>query len=301
MHSSSGISMLKRHLLGIAFVVFTLVAGNPAAAETLTTASGYKLEYRVYGIGADAPAALIMMHGKNAPFGRILNPSSNKSVERLVDAGFRVYVPAMPWSDRWDGTHEDATAAIDALVDLAVRDGKKVVVGGHSMGAMFTILYRATAVPPAVIGKFVSAPGHMLDLIPAGSSFWNDINPSLGRAKSLEAEGKSKEKVHFDGRNTAGSQNITESYEMTPEVYLSFHDPMRLPSSSSALRATSVPVLWTVGSNDPLITSNAGQSTFGMMPAHPKSAFFVLAGKNHSTSREAAIEKLIPWLKSLTE
>lgn len=272
----------------------------PATAQshTLTTATGYKLEYAVRGQDSGGPIALIIMHGKNAQPDMVLNRTT-RWAERVAQDGYRVYVPVMPWSARWDGTHEDATAAIDALVELAAKDGKKVVVGGHSMGAMFTLVYRSSGLPPAVVGKFASGPGHMLDMIASGSSFWSDINASIDRAKSFEADGKGKEKIQFGGRNTAGSKNITESYEMTPEVYLSWHDPKRLPSASRALREVTVPVLWTVGSNDPLVQNNASEGTFRMIPAHPKSSFALLGGKDHSSSFPASIEKLIPWLNTL--
>lgn len=139
----------------------------------------------------------------------------------------------------------------------------------------------------------------MLDLMGSTSNFWNEINPSISRAKALEAEGKGKEKTQFSGSNTTGSQNVTESYEMTPEVYLSFHDPKRLPSISNALKTMPIPVLWTVGNNDPLSRNNAGKSTFDMIPSNPKSIYVLLEGKNHSTSFAASISHLIPWMKSL--
>lgn len=290
-------NLLLTWFTGLALATF-LVPSVTAQSLTLTTATGYRLEYAVRGQDSGGPVALIIMHGKNAPAEGVLNRTT-RWAEQVASQGFRVYVPVMPWGSRWDGTHEDATSAIDALVELAAKDGKKVVVGGHSMGAMFAILYRASALPPAVIGKFVSAPGHMLDMIPSNSNFWNDITPSNDRAKSLEAAGKGKEKVQFGGRNVTGSQNVTENYEMTPEVYLSWHDPKRLTGHSSALKATSVPVLWAIGSNDPLVSNNASESTFNMMPANPKSSFVLLGGKDHSTSFVAATEKLIPWMKSL--
>lgn len=287
------------YVLMAGMTLLTSWAGPAAAqSQTLTTATGYRLEYAVRGQNSPAPIAVIVMHGKNFPAEGVLNRFTQWG-DWLAREGFRVYMPVMPWSARWDGTHEDATSAIDALVELAAKDGKKVVVGGHSMGAMFTILYRSSALPPSVIGKYVSAPGHMLDMIASNSSFWSDINPSLDRAKSLEAAGKGKERVQFGGRNTSGSQNITESYEMTPEVYLSWHDPKRLPSHTRALKETSVPVLWTVGGNDPLVQNNASESSFRMMPPNPKSSFFLLGGENHSTSFRASNDKLLPWLRSL--
>lgn len=290
--------VVRALIIGMALV--TSMANSVCAQSlTLTTATGYRLEYGVRGQDSAGPIALIIMHGKGAPAEGLVNRSAGWA-EWLAGQGFRVYTPVMPWSNRWDGTHEDATSAIDALVDLAAKDGKKVVVGGHSMGAMFTILYRASSLPPAVVGKFVSAPGHMLDMIPAHFDFWSDLRSSIDRAKALEAAGKGKEKAQFGGRNTSGSQNITESYEMTPEVYLSWHDPGRLPSHSTALKAASVPVLWTVGSNDPLVRNNASERTFSMMPRHPKSSFVLLEGKHHSNSFLASTEILASWMKSLT-
>lgn len=284
--------------LALAFTQKTMSQTQPEVL-TLTTATGYRLDYTVRGQDSSGPIALIVMHGKNAPADIVLNRLTGWA-ERVAQQGFRVYVPVMPWGARWDGTHEDATSAVDALVELAARDGKKVIVGGHSMGAMFTILYRSSNLPPAVIGKFASAPGHMLDMIPSNSSFWADINGSLNRAKSLEASGKAQEKVPFGGRNTAGSQSITESYEMTPQIYLSWHDPKRLPSHTSALKLASVPFLWTIGENDPLLQNNASERTFKQMPSQPKSSFVLLSAKDHSNSFPASTEKLILWMKSLT-
>ena len=80
------------------------------------------------------------------------------------------------------------------LVALAARDGKKAVVGGQSMGAMFSLVYRSADPPPAVVGKVLTSPGGLLDLIPPNAPFWNSINPSLDRAKALEAAGKAKER-----------------------------------------------------------------------------------------------------------
>lgn len=281
-------------------ITLAMTVGKPVSAEeaVLTTVTGYRLNYAVYGQEATGPLALIMMHGKNAPADGYLERSA-RSAEKYVKEGVRVYVPIMPWSSRWDGTHEDATAAIDALVEVAARDGKKVILGGHSMGGMFTIIYRAANLPPAVIGKFVSAPGHMLDMVPGGSDFWRGIEPSLSKASSLEAAGKGKDRDRFEGRNISGVRNTSEEYEMTPEIYLSWHDPKRLPGSLQALKATTVPVLWTVGANDPLVQANASESTFNQIPVNGKNRFALLVGRDHSTSLPASSDLLIAWMKTL--
>jgi pimeloyl-ACP methyl ester carboxylesterase len=288
----------KTFFAALISVIVAVTSVQNLHAETLVTDTGYQLEYAVRGQDSTGPVSLIIMHGKNASPETVLNRLTGWA-DRIAQQGIRVYVPVMPWSSRWDGTHQDATSAIDALVKLAAKDGKKVVVGGHSMGAMFTIIYRPASLPPSVVGKFISAPGHLLDMIPAGTSFWQDITPSLDRSRTLEAEGKGKTKVQFGGRNTVGSSYIVERYEMTPEVYLSWHDPKRLPGIQKALKESKVPALFTVGALDPLINNSGNRQTFDLMPRHPQSAFFVLEGKDHNSSFPAAAEKLVPWLKAL--
>jgi dienelactone hydrolase len=127
-------------------------------AERLTTATGYILLYDVYP--AEGPITLIFMHGKN---GGHVSPLMKGFAERIAQAGITVYLPRMPWSRFWDGTVDDAASAIDALVDLAAKNGKKVFVGGQSLGANYTQVYRAADPPPAVIGKVMTNPGGMLD------------------------------------------------------------------------------------------------------------------------------------------
>jgi alpha-beta hydrolase superfamily lysophospholipase len=56
-------------------------------------------------------------------------------------------------------------SALDALVELAVQDGRKVIVGGHSMGGLLTVLYRAQNLPKAVVDVMSMMP--KLPSIPA--------------------------------------------------------------------------------------------------------------------------------------
>lgn len=280
-------------LLSLGLILATIAAG-PAGADTLTTATGYRLTYNIYGASGREPVALIFMHGKGSRH-------DARGLVRLADKiayeGYRVYLPLMPFGSDWDGTHQDATAALDALVALAVRDGKKVVVGGQSMGAMFSLVYRP-ADPPAVVGKVLTSPGHLLDLIPSSAPFWNTLKPSLERAKELEAAGKNKERANFGGFDTRGTQMIQETLDATPEVYLSFHDPARLPSVKAGLAATTVPVFWAVGTRDPI--PNAKRRSFEMMPPHPKSAYFELEGEDHNSAMLAAVDRIVVWLKALS-
>lgn len=284
---------MRRLVLFLGAILAT-IGGGPAGADTLTTATGYSLTYNVYGTAGRQPTALIFMHGKGS---RHDTRGLVRLAEKIAYEGFRVYLPLMPWNSDWKGTHQDATAALDALVALATRDGKKVVVGGQSMGAMFSLVYRPTDPPPTVVGKVLTSPGQMLDLIPSSAPFWNTLKPSLERSKELEAAGKGKERVRFVANNFHGSKMVEESFDMTPEEFLSFHDPARFPSVRTALRTTKLPVFWAVGTRDPIPAGK--RRVFDMMPGHPKSAYVDLDGEDHNSAMLAAVDRIIAWLKAL--
>lgn len=284
---------MRAFLLSLGFL-FAAAGGGAAGAETLTAATGYRLTYDVYGANGREPVALIFMHGKNS---RHDNRGMVRFADTIAREGFRVYLPRMPWSQEWDGTHQDATAALDALVALAARDGKKVAVGGQSMGAMFSLVYRPADPPAAVAGRVLTSPGQLLDLIPPTAPFWKPINASLEKARTLEAAGKGKEKTSFGSSNTLGAKSFEESYDTTPEVFLSFHDLARFPSVKAAIGATTLPVFWAVGSRDPI--PNAKRPTFDKIPPHPKSAYFDFEGEDHNTAMFTAVDKMVPWLKTL--
>ncbi len=276
-------------------LIFAMIGSGPAGAETLTAATGYGLTYSVHGADGREPTALIFMHGKGS---RHDARGLVRLAEKIANEGFRVYLPSMPWNADWKGTHQDATSALDALVALAARDGKKVVVGGQSMGAMFSLVYRPADPPPAVVGKVLTSPGQMLDLIPLNAPFWNSIKPSLERAKELEAVGKGKERIRLGATNVHGTKVVDELFDMTPEEFLSFHDLARFPSVRQALLATTLPVFWAVGTRDPI--PNAKRGSFNMIPANPKNAYFDLEGEDHNSAMLAAVDRMIVWLKALS-
>ena len=283
--------------LGLAFgaaLGLAVVAPTSARAETLTAASGYKLAYDVYKPDSGAlPIAVIYMHGKN---GAHDTPAMRNFARSLANAGITVYEPAMPWSRKWDGTAADATAALDALVAIASANGSKVIVGGQSMGAAFALAWRPGKPLPGVAGKLFTSPGHMLDIFPATSPFWNKITPSLNKAKALVAAGKGGEMTRFEGSNTSGEKSVIESYEMRAEVYASFHDPEAFPSVRRGLAANVLPVYWGVGTRDP--AGGGKKVSFDRMPPNEKSVYSEIPGDHNSIMRDA-IPDIVKWAKSL--
>jgi len=192
-------------------------------------------------------------------------------------------------------THQDATSAIDALVEVAGKDGKKVVVGGQSMGAMFSVVYRASDPPPAVIGKVLTSPGGFLDMLPPTAPVLKAITPSLEKSKSLEASGKAKEKTRFAEGNVVGEKSVEESYVTTPEVFLSFHDTSRFPSVREAPTQNKLPVFWATGTRDPV--GNVKRPTFDMMPTNAASAYLEPEA-DHNSVMTVVLPPVIEWLKA---
>jgi hypothetical protein len=168
------------------------------------------------------------------------------------------------------------------------------------MGAAFALAWRPGSgpegPPPSVVGKLFTSPGHMLDIFPPTSPFWNTIMPSLRKAKALIAEGKGGEMARFEGSNTSGEKSITESYEMRAEVYASFHDPEAFPSVRKGIGANVLPVYWGVGTRDP--AGGGKKPSFDRLPPNEKSVYSEIPGDHNSIMRDA-LPDIAKWVKSL--
>lgn len=283
----------RRAVLG-GLVAASLPLGAPRAqvapaARVLDAATGWKVEYDAFE-APSARRAVVFLHGKN---GSPRTPNMRAFAEKLAAAGNTVYLPVMPWSRAWNGTVADGHAALDALVAAAASAGRRVFVGGLSLGATFAMTWRPGDPPSALAGKAFVNPGGLIDLIPPQSPFWTRIRPEVERAKALAAAGKAKEKTEFGGTNVSGAASIEERYATTPEVYLSFHDPERFPSIRSSLAATRVPVFWSAGKADP--TANAKRRTFEMLPRNAASVYVEPEGDHNSAFLPAA-DPLLAWL-----
>lgn len=282
----------KRHVCAAALVAMALC--GPASGETLTAANGYRVDYDIYpATGTVRPLTLVFTHGKNS-FNR--TPNMRRLAEGIAASGVRVILPVMPWSRKWDGTVQDGISAMDTLVAAAASGGDRVVIGGQSLGATFTMIYRPGDAPPAVAGRLLTSPGALIELIPPASPFWARLKPALDQARALERAGKGKEVTQLGGTNVTGTRTIEESYATTPEIYLSFHDPDRFPKIRAALAAIPQPVFWTVGTADPV--PNARRNVFDMVKQNPASRYLELPG-DHNSAMLDALPAMIDWLAQL--
>lgn len=289
----------RRHFLavtGCAALPFSRAAAQSppisaaASAQTLAASTGYRVEFDAYA--GPGPLALVLMHGKNS-FNRV--PNMRAFAEKIAAAGTTVLVPNMPWGRAWNGTADDAKAAVDALVAHAAASGKRVVVGGLSLGATFAMVWRPADPPPAVVAKAFLNPGGLLDMTPPTAPFWRRVTPEVERAKALEAAGQGRVAVRFTGSNAVGESFVEESYTTTPEIYLSFHDTARFPSVRAALPSTRLPVFWSSGTRDP--TASAKRRSFDMLIRNPASVYLEPEG-DHNSAFVPAADPLIGWLRA---
>jgi hypothetical protein len=233
---------------------------------------------------ANGDIGVVLLHGKGGEPGGYIAPLASG----LQKKGFLVSTPAMPWSkDRiYDESFEDSLRDIDREVDALRRKGAKlVVVAGQSIGANVALGYGAAR--DHVDAIIALAPGHS----PEGAAFGRRLAADVGRAQSLVASGKGKEKQTFGDINQGQSMRVTA----TPEVYLSWLDPdgpAVMPRSAAAFKAPT-PLL--------VVVESKGQGSdyfFDKAPPHPKSKFIRLSA-DHFSVPAAAIEEVAAWLSAL--
>ena len=103
---------------------------------------------------ASARIGVVMMHG-NGSWGGQFAPM----VPIMAAAGYGFETPDMCWADirQYDHTAEDCMADVDKAIDrLKAKGYDQIVVGGHSMGGINTLLYAANH--KGLAGVIVFAP-----------------------------------------------------------------------------------------------------------------------------------------------
>ena len=263
----------------------------PASADTLNTPSGLSTQASIYG-EAGKPLVLVFIHGKGSEPDK---PDYKSLYAKLNGAGYQVIAPRMPWAgEHWSGTLSQAMEVIDAAVNLGASSGRKVLVGGHSYGGMAAILYRPGNPPATVAGRFMLAPGGMIDLARKSQAA---VAAAVARAKQMVAEGKSQETARFAVTNVGkGNQVFTDTLIATPEVMLSYHDVAVFPGTRDALAQIRQPVFWAVGEGDPIPYNR--KPLYDLVPVDARSVYLELPG-GHVDMLGQAAEPLVEWLNKL--
>ena len=228
----------------------------------------------------------VMMHGKwssGIPWHIVVSNS-------IKDEGWPVIELTMPWSANrlYDASYDEALRQVAAAVaELRSKGVRRVVVGGHSFGANAAIAYAASGGDLDAI--LAMAPGHS----PGSNYRKGTTKETVDQAKQLVAEGKGAEKISFVDTNQGKQRGLTAR----ADVFLSYFDPNGLGDmpTSMAKIAKPIPLLWLIGTNDPLYP--AGQAfAYNRAPAHPLSGYVVVAA-DHANTPSVGREEVIKWLK----
>src|SRR6266851_5733786 len=185
-----------------------------------------------------ATTGLILMHGKWGTPDKGIQPVELE----LRGAGFVVVSREMPWSERraYDASVDDVMVQLDGEVaKLRAAGARKIVIGGHSLGANIALGYAARH--PDVAGVLALAPGHTPERFARNP----EIAKSLDKARSLLAAGKGGSFANFADIN----QGKTREVSAKPAVYISYFDssgPAVMPRNAAMLSPNTA-LLWVVG------------------------------------------------------
>lgn len=254
------------------WLTLALVLAWPASAwlQTATTPS----------------CALVLMHGKwGGPQGLAL-------FARKLENMCHVVLLEMPWSGRraYDQPYTVALKEISAQVQTLRDKGyRQVLVGGQSFGTNAALAYMAEV--GDADGVLALAPGHSPRLM---------YQQGMGRvevdqARTLVTAGQGAQALTINDMNQGRRRNMT----MSAETLLSYFDPDGLghmPKTSASFKKA-VPVLWVIGTQDPLYP--AGEAfAYAKLPPHGKSRYLVVEA-GHGNTPEVATAGVIEWLKGL--
>ena len=224
------------------------------------------------------------MHGKNG------NPNSfiGGLAGSLSSAGAIVETPEMPWSHlrRYDVDFETAMKEIDeAVATLRSKGARRIIVAGHSMGALGAVGYAARY--EGLSGVIGIAPGHA-----ASGGFQKHIgDDDFIKARKMVARGEGNSYSYFDDwNNNVGGQ---VSLHTTANVYISYFDPdgpgtyaKNIPNMKPGY-----PTLVVYGDRDNTAYAFNGTS-------HPKSDVIVIPS-THLGAPSDGVDVIASWLRSL--
>lgn len=240
---------------------------------------------------AQSDVGVVLMHGKQAPPGSV-----DDLAAKLRSVGTKVVRPQMPWGQgRWEQISVSVEAVhgqVDALVaQLRDQGARRIVVGGHSIGANVALSYAIER--DNVAGVIMIGPGH------APGHFYQtmaDVRAAVDRAASLVQAGQGAQS--FSGPDN--NQGRTFTVATTAEVYLSWMSPKRLANMpAQAPRLSSrIPVLMVIGSQDPAF-GIAQARIFAPAAKHPYSKYVAIPGGDHRSVLGAAGNDAAEWLRGL--
>jgi pimeloyl-ACP methyl ester carboxylesterase len=265
-----------------------LLAALPVQAEFTIDAAGFTADVYAHKAGDPVqPIGIVFIPGKGG------NPEAgylNSFYRKLNRAGYEVIAPVMPWR-KWDGDRRQAMAVISNLIDYYAGKDKKVVLAGHSMGAMLAMHYAAEQPADNLLAVVAIAPGH---LIHQSGLFKRATKESIQRARAMQAAGEGDDTGEF----TDIKQGKEYTRTTTAHIYLSYFDRQQVRSIKAVLPDMQVPLLWLAGEDDRLTETLHMTEIFSHAREDGVSRYELLPGSHKGVTRSAPAT-IAKWIKSL--
>jgi pimeloyl-ACP methyl ester carboxylesterase len=229
---------------------------------------------------------IVLLHGKTG------TPDQFEAVAgTLIEAGIPVETPEMCWSAGrlYDAAFADCIKDIDTAIDYLREDGiTRIVVGGHSLGALGALGYAAAH--PGLSGVIV--------LAPAGDPGDFTTNPAVAKSvKTAEAMVKASDgDVPANFTDRVLGRNFT--VRTTPNAFLSFLGPDSAIAIRRTLPALDAPLLWVAGTRDS--SQRNAAALFAIAPRDPTSRL-VKVDAGHLGTPDAGTAAMIEWVEGLED
>ncbi|MCB1500425.1 MAG: alpha/beta hydrolase [Bauldia sp.] len=229
---------------------------------------------------------VVLLHGKTG------TPAQFETVAgTLIEAGFAVETPEMCWSAGrlYDDPFAECMSDVDTAIGYLRRDGvNRIVIGGHSLGALGALGYAATH--EGLAGVIV--------LGAAGDPGDFNTNPAVAKsirtAETMVAAGNGGVTADFTDRVLG--RNFT--VRTTADAFLSFLGPDSPLAIRHTLPAIDAPLLWIAGTKDG--SQRNAAALFAMAPDDAMSRL-VKVSANHLGTPDAGTSAMITWLTELED
>jgi pimeloyl-ACP methyl ester carboxylesterase len=229
---------------------------------------------------------VVLLHGKTG------TPDQFETVaSTLIEAGIPVETPEMCWSAGrlYDAAFAECMEDIETAIGYLRQDGiTRIVVGGHSLGALGALSYAATH--PGLAG--------IIALAPAGDPGDFNTNPAVARsvrtAEAMVAAGDGDVPAEFTDRVLG--KNFT--VQTTPSAFLSFLGPDSPIAIRRTLPGLEAPLLWVAGSRD--ASQRGAAAMFALAPEDPLN-HLVKVDAGHLGTPDAGTAEMIEWLEALED
>jgi len=243
-------------------------------------------------VQAQDKIGVLLLHGKNP--GSASDPNFNQLKSKLDAEGMITLMPDMPWSARRyiDGDWDKAMAEIGTHIkSLRDKGATRIVIAGHSMGCPAAMGYAARH--GGVDALALLAPGHV-PLFYNISPNLKVVRDSVEEARRMVAAGDTTTRRDFNDINQGRAQQV----RTTAPAFLSYFaaDSDAEMSVTAPRVPAQTPVLWVIGSDDPLRGQGRGY-VFDKLPANAKSQYLEVQA-THLTTPVVSREAVAAWIKA---